>query len=140
MPLQLKPSQVDVEGFEIDALFSAEQTLRRHGPRHIIAEVGREWFWKRAGRTPEDARRLLEMVHENGYEVRSLRMLSQPSTKFITPGSRDYHIGYNRWPRGSREGVNFTLVRPEHFAEYIDLLRRADFNLWLTLHKRSTVR
>ena len=59
--------KVDVEGFELDVLFSAERLIRMNAISNVIVEIGNAGAarvaarWSRAGRSSADARALLDL-------------------------------------------------------------------------------
>ena len=92
--------KVDVEGFELDVLFSAERLIRMNAISNVIVEIGGKARWTRAGRSSADARRLLDLFDESGFQCRALRMWHSPTKDIITPGHAKFDTALASWPVG----------------------------------------
>ena len=146
--------KVDVEGFELDVLFSAERLIRMNAISNVIVEIGNAGAarvaarWSRAGRSSADARALLDLFDESGFQCRALRMWHSTLKDFITPGHAKFDTTLASWPvRSVRSEVagkdttfEYTVVEPRNFGRLVELLELVDFNLWFALPRHDSVR
>ena len=139
--------KVDVEGFELDVLFSAERLIRMNAISNVIVETGGKARWSRAGRSSADARRLLDLFDESGFQCRALRMWHSPTKDFMTPGHAKFDTALASWPvRSVRSEVagkdatfEYTIIEPRHFGHFVEMLELVDFNLWFALPRPDSV-
>ncbi len=132
--------KVDVEGGELDVLFSAESLIRQRRVANVVVEMGREGNWLHARRSRASALQLLHLFHDSGYECRALRMMSQPSTNFVLPcaeqtrlrleGECQFDATFASWPTSRTGRVEYTTVGKDNFDAFMTLLVKVDFNVW----------
>lgn len=110
---QVRLLKIDVEGLELNVLSSCLRAMQSGVIHNIVVEIGdgsRRW-WPRAHKTKADAVRLFTKISEMGYDLRILRMTSQPSFPWFNRSSPKFDAVLGSWELG-----NTTVALTQHSA------------------------
>lgn len=110
--------KVDVEGFEVIALESAENVFEKYNVLNILVE----WFPDRFPHEIERGTRMLEKLYDMGYKIRHYDLRFNLPREWVTEES--FPIGGRTW-----------LVPRERLGEMNEWLRKQSYgeaNLWIS--------
>ncbi|KAJ3034024.1 hypothetical protein HDV00_005501 [Rhizophlyctis rosea] len=78
--------KVDIEGFEIQGLYSAEGLFKKKQIRHVVVEWGPPQRWLDfLGQKKEAAVKVMEWMYEHGFEIAVLPSIGYEKMKALSP-------------------------------------------------------
>jgi len=104
--------KVDVEGFEVLALESAEGLFKNYNIKNILVE----WFPERFPHGVERGTKLLEDLYDQGYKIRHYDLRFNLPQEWVT--KEEWEIGGRTWlvPRDKLKDMNEHLKKA-HYGE-----------------------